>query len=103
MIKPATGFSAPDIGGKEGKSIMKKTIYTNAPSGIGNAIEKSKIIKDFLPPPEKLVFKEENVKVTLELSKRSVGLFKKYAHKRGIKYQRMIRNLVDQYASHALR
>jgi predicted DNA binding CopG/RHH family protein len=81
---------------------MKKTIYTNAPKDISIAIEESEIIKDFLPPPEKLVFKEENVKVTLELSKKSVGLFKKYAHSRGIKYQRMIRNLVDQYASRAL-
>ena len=92
----------PDIGGKEGKNIMKKTIYTNAPADIGKAIEESEIIKDFLPSPEKLVFKEDNIKVTLELSKRSVGLFKKYARSRGIKYQRMIRNLVDQYASRAL-
>jgi predicted DNA binding CopG/RHH family protein len=81
---------------------MKKTIYTNAPKDIGKAIEESEIIEDFLPPPEKLVFKEENIKVTLELSKRSIGLFKKYARSRGIKYQRMIRNLVDQYASRAL-
>ncbi len=82
---------------------MKKTIYTNAPADIGKAIEESEIIEDFLPSPEKLVFKEENVKVTLELSKRSIGLFKKYARKRGVKYQRMIRNLVDQYASRAFK
>jgi predicted DNA binding CopG/RHH family protein len=50
-----------------------------------------------------LVFKEENVKVTLELSKRSVSLFKTYAGKRGFKYQRLIRNLVDKYAEQALR
>jgi len=81
---------------------MKKIIYTDAPTDIGKAIEESEITEDFLPPPEKLVFKEENVKVTLELSKKSVGLFKKYARSRGIKYQRMIRNLVDQYASRAL-
>jgi predicted DNA binding CopG/RHH family protein len=95
-------FSALDTGGKEGKNIMRKTIYTKAPTDIGKAIEESDIIDDFLPSPDKLVFKEENVKVTLELSKRSVGLFKKYAHSRGVKYQRMIRNLVDQYASRAL-
>ena len=93
---------AQDIGGKEGKNIMRKTIYTNAPTDIGTAIEESEIIDDFLPSPDKLVFKEENVKVTLELSKRSVGLFKKYANKRGVKYQRMIRNLIDQYATRAL-
>jgi predicted DNA binding CopG/RHH family protein len=95
-------YLVPDIGVKEGKNTMKKTIYTNAPTDIGKAIDDSDIIDDFLPSPDKLVFKEENVKVTLELSKRSVGLFKKYANKRGVKYQRMIRNLIDQYASRAL-
>jgi predicted DNA binding CopG/RHH family protein len=81
---------------------MKKTINTKAPTDIRKNIEKSEIVEDFLPPPDKLVFKEENVKVTLELSKRSVGLFKKYARSRGVKYQRMIRNLVDQYAARTL-
>ena len=81
---------------------MKKTNYANTPADIGEAIKESENIEDFLPSPEKLVFKEDNVKVTLELSKRSVRLFKKYARSRGIKYQRMIRNLVDQYASRAL-
>ena len=81
---------------------MKKTNYTDAPADVGRAIKQSVIIKDFLPPPEQLVLKEENIKVTLELSRRSVSLFKTYAHKRGVKYQRMIRNLVDQYANHSL-
>lgn len=81
---------------------MKKTVYANAPAGIGRAIEQGIIVDDFLPSPDKLVIKEENVKVTLELSKRSVSLFKKYANKRGYKYQRMIRNLIDQYANRAL-
>jgi len=95
-------YSVPAIGGKGGKNIIKKTTYSNAPADIGKAIADSEIIEDFLPSPGDLVFKEDNVKVTLELSKRSVGLFKKYARSRGIKYQRMIRNLVDQYASRAL-
>jgi predicted DNA binding CopG/RHH family protein len=81
---------------------MKRMEYTNAPPDIAKAIEESVVIKDFLPPPDKLAFKEENIKVTLELSKKSVALFKKYARKRGVKYQRMIRNLIDQYANRAL-
>ncbi len=81
---------------------MKKIKYTNAPPKIKESIEQSEIIEDFLPPPDKLVFKEDNVKVTLELSKKSVTLFKRYAKKRGYRYQRMIRNLVDQYAKKAL-
>jgi predicted DNA binding CopG/RHH family protein len=40
--------------------------------------------------------------VTLELSKRSVSLFKSYANKKGLKYQRMIRTLVDKYADQTL-
>jgi hypothetical protein len=36
---------------------------------------------DFLPPPEELVFKEDNVKVTLGLSNRSVEFFKREAKK----------------------
>lgn len=50
---------------------MQKENYTSAPPEIKEAIEQSEVIEDSLPPPNKLVFKEENVKVTLELSKRS--------------------------------
>ncbi len=72
---------------------MKKKIeYTDEPMG------EVKIVKDFLPPPDQLVFKEETVKVTLFLSKASVDFFKSEAQKHHTKYQRMIRNLLDQYA-----
>lgn len=81
---------------------MKKTMYNNAPSNIGQAIKESVIVEDFLPRPDQLVFKEDNIKITLELSKRSVALFKRYANKRGVKYQRMLRNLIDRYASKVL-
>lgn len=78
---------------------MKKTVYTDAPADIGRAIEESPVIDDFLPSPDTLVYKEDNIKVTLELSRRSVALFKRYAGKRGFKYQRMLRNLIDRYAT----
>ena len=72
---------------------MKKKIeYTDEPMG------EVKIVKDFLPPPDQLVFKEETVKVTLFLNKASVDFFKSEAKKHHTKYQRMIRNLLDQYA-----
>ena len=80
---------------------MKKDNYVDAPNDIRDAIKKSEVVEDFLPSPDSLVLKEENIKVTLDLSKRSVNLFKRYAKKRGYKYQRMIRNLVDRYADHA--
>lgn len=93
---------AQDTGAREGTFIMKKTEYTEAPQDIKEAIEKSEIIDDFLPKPSELVFKEDNVKITLELSRRSIDIFKRYALKKGYKYQRMIRNLVDRYAEKAL-
>ena len=58
-----------------------------------------RIIKNFLPPPDQLVLKEDGVKVTISLSKRSVDFFKSHARKSKIPYQRMIRRVLDEYAS----
>ena len=88
-----------DTGEMEGIYIMRKIKYTNPPKNIREAIKQSEVIEDFLPPPDQLVFKEDNIKVTLELSSKSVRLFKHYARSKGFKYQRMIRNLIDQYAN----
>jgi predicted DNA binding CopG/RHH family protein len=60
-------------------------------------IGKMQRIEDFLPPPEKLVLPEENVKVTISLSRKSVDFFKKQATLHHMKYQKMIRRLVDRY------
>ncbi len=72
----------------------KDNVYTDEPLG------DVRIIDDFLPMPEELVFKEDNVKVTLGLSKRSVEFFKKEAKKHHTQYQKMIRRLLDLYATH---
>jgi predicted DNA binding CopG/RHH family protein len=61
---------------------------------------KLRVIKDFIPPPEELVLKEENVKVTIALKKSSIEFFKKKAKEHHISYQKMIRQVVDWYASH---
>jgi predicted DNA binding CopG/RHH family protein len=58
------------------------------------------IVKDFLPSPDDLVFKEDTVKVTLNLSKSSIEFFKEIARKHGSQYQKVIRNLLDNYTSH---
>ena len=72
---------------------MKKRIsYTDEP--MGNV----EVVKDFLPPPEKLVLKEDNVKVTIALSKSSVSFFKKIAKKHRTPYQAMIRRILNLYA-----
>ena len=73
---------------------MNKQIrYSNEPLG------KLEVINDFLPSPKSLALKEENVKVTIALSKESVDFFKAEADKHHIKYQRMIRRLLDIYVS----
>lgn len=61
-------------------------------------IGRTRVIEDFLPSPEQLVLRHDNVKVTLSLSRRSVDFFKRAAKARRVPYQRMIRALVDQYA-----
>ena len=74
---------------------MKSKIkYTDEPMG------ELRVIKDFLPPPEKLVLREENIKITISLNKSSIDFFKKEAQKHHIPYQKMIRRLIDWYASH---
>ena len=61
-------------------------------------IGRVRVIEDFLPSPDNLVPREDNVKVTLSLSRRSLDFFKREASKRRVPYQRMIRALVDTYA-----
>ena len=60
-----------------------------------------RVVEDFLPPPAELVLREDTVKVTLALSRRSLDFFKKEAGKARVPYQRMIRALVDAYAERA--
>ena len=68
-----------------------KINYTNEPLG------RFQVIPDFLPSPEELAFREEGVKVTLALSKKSIDFFKSEATKHQTQYQRMIRRLIDAY------
>ena len=73
---------------------MKNRVkYTDEPMG------KLRVVDDFLPAPEDLLFKEDNVKITMALSKSSVNFFKEAARKHHTSYQAMIRRLVDLYAS----
>jgi predicted DNA binding CopG/RHH family protein len=74
--------------------MKKKTRYTVEPLG------DVRVIDDFLPSPGELVFNEEQVKVTIGLSKTSVDFFKKQAKKNHTQYQKMIRRLLDLYVAH---
>ena len=72
--------------------MKSKVKFTDEPMG------KLRVVADFLPAPEELVFKENNVKITMALSKSSVDFFKAEAKKHHTSYQAMIRRLVDLYA-----
>ena len=73
--------------------MSKRTRYTDEPMDL-------EVLDDFLPPPEDLVRKEEDlVKVTLSLSRSSVVFFKRQARRHGAHYQTMIRRLLDLYAA----
>ncbi len=78
---------------------MKKKIkYSDIPPG-GEPIGELVRVKDFLPPPEELVFKKDNTKVTISLSNSSIDFFKREAKKHHTQYQKMIRNLLDEYVA----
>lgn len=68
-----------------------KIKYTDKPVG------PIKVVPDFLPAPEQLVFKEDTIKVTIALSKESIEFFKQEAEKHHTHYQKMIRRLLDAY------
>ena len=66
--------------------------YSSEPFG------RVEVIEDFLPPPEQLVLRDDGVKITISLSKRSVDFFKRHAARSKVPYQKMIRSLLDTYA-----
>ena len=72
--------------------MKNKITYTDEPIG------KVRGVADFLPSPEQLAFREEKVKITISLSKTSLGFFKEQAHLHKTAYQKMIRGLLDAYA-----
>lgn len=72
-------------------AMSKKIKYIEEP------LSKVRVISDFLPSPAELAFREEGVKVTLALSKKSIEFFKAEASRHHTQYQRMIRRLLDAY------
>ena len=74
--------------------MTKRTKYTNEPLG------DVRVVDDFLPSPDELAFRAEQVKVTIGLSKTSVDFFKREAKKHHTQYQKMIRRLLDAYVAH---
>jgi predicted DNA binding CopG/RHH family protein len=84
----------PAIGEEVENSMKQKTKYRSEPLGT------LEVVSDFLPSPDKLVLRDDGVKITISLSKRSVDFFKRHAAASNVPYQKMIRSLLDGYAKH---
>jgi predicted DNA binding CopG/RHH family protein len=74
--------------------MSKQIQYSNEPLG------KLRIVPDFLPSPEELAVKNKSTKITITLSAESVAYFKETAKKNHMQYQKMIRQLLDEYVAH---
>ncbi len=74
--------------------MRKRTIDPDVPVG------KVTVVKDFLPPPHKLVFPTATVKVTISLNQGTIDFFKYQAKKHRTKYQKMIRAVLHEYVAH---
>lgn len=61
--------SVPAIGVKERQYMSAKIKYADEPLG------RTQVVPDFPPSPAELAFREEGVKVTLALSKKSLDFF----------------------------
>ncbi len=77
--------------------MSKATQYSDEPLG------ELKLVTDFLPSPEELALKKENTKVTISLSSESVAYFKEVAKKHNLQYQKIIRELLDEYVANQKR
>jgi predicted DNA binding CopG/RHH family protein len=83
---------------------MSKTKgYANAPADIAEELENSVVIDDFLPSPGTIaesLKKQVTVPVTMKLKKDTVERYKRFADKKGIKYQSFVSTVLDTYAKH---
>lgn len=54
-------------------------------------------LPDFLPDPEKLVFRDDPVDINLLLRRKGLDFFRREAGRRGIPHERLISALLDAY------
>jgi predicted DNA binding CopG/RHH family protein len=73
--------------------MSKRIHYTDEPLEM-------RLVPDFLPSPDELALRNQQTKVTISLSSESVAYFKEAAKKHHMQYQKMIRQLLDEYVAH---
>lgn len=93
LEKVASVFLVLVIGVKVRKLMNKQIQYSEEP------ISDIKLVADFLPSPSELALKNQRSKVTISLSSESVAYFKDAAKKHHMQYQKMIRQLLDEYVA----
>jgi predicted DNA binding CopG/RHH family protein len=71
----------------------KRIQYSDEPIG------EIKQVPDFLPSPEELALKNDQTKVTISLTSESVAFFKEAARRHHTQYQKIIRQLLDEYVA----
>ncbi|MCK5870558.1 CopG family transcriptional regulator [Methylococcaceae bacterium CS1] len=71
--------------------MSKQILYSDEPIG------EFKLVTDFLPSPSELALKNKNTKITISLSSESLSYFKDVAEKHHMQYQKIIRQLLDEY------
>jgi len=74
--------------------MSKRIQYSDEPIG------EVRLVPDFLPSPGELALKNEQTKVTIHLSMETVAYFKAAAEKHHMQYQKMIRQLLDDYVAY---
>ena len=90
----ASESSVQGIGAKVKMSMNKQIQYSDEPIG------ELRLVPDFLPSPEEMAIKKKSTKVTISLSTESVVFFKEVAKKHHMQYQKIIRELLDEYVAH---
>jgi predicted DNA binding CopG/RHH family protein len=81
--------------------MKKNNGYTAAPADIAQEMKSLIQVADFLPSPETITVmlkKEPTVPVTMNLKKKTVESYRKFAKRNGIKYQVFISTVLDNYA-----
>ena len=73
---------------------MKKKIkYSDEP------LNELNMVSDFLPTPLELSLRNRNTKITISRSTESINFFKDQARTHDMQYQKMIRQLLDDYVT----
>ncbi len=84
--------------GERVRKSMKNEVYSDAPKEIEEALESGEIVTDFIPSPDKLIFKAKKEKITIAIDKSSLEAYKGYAKKHKAKYQTMMNDVLSSYA-----